>query len=237
MTRSERAILDWTIPVVLLVAMSIPFWTGDLDLQVARTFYEPGTGWAHGGEPLWRGLHHYGVIPAWILSLGALGVLLVSLVRPALRRHRRAAAFLVLVMMVGPGIVVNTVYKDRWGRPRPRDLAEFGGQREHVKPFVKSPHEYGKSFPSGHAATGFYLLTPYFLLRRRARGRALFVLATGIGYGSLMGIARMAQGAHFLSDILWALGFIYLTALAMFYLLRLDRLDEARGVTAGKGEV
>jgi membrane-associated PAP2 superfamily phosphatase len=228
MTRSGRVILDWTIPVAVLVALSIPFWTGDLDLRVARSFYQTGSGWVHGGEPPWRFLHHYGVIPAWILSLSALGVFGASFLRPGLRHRRRTAAFLVLAMMVGPGIVVNTVYKDRWGRPRPRDLVEFGGQREHVRPFIRSPHEYGKSFPSGHAATGFYLLTPYFLLRRHAPRRALLVLATGIGYGSLMGIARMAQGAHFLSDILWALGFVYLAALGMFYLLRLDRVEAAR---------
>jgi membrane-associated PAP2 superfamily phosphatase len=52
---------------------------------------------------------------------------------------------------------------------------------------------------------------------------SLFFVALGLGYGSLVGLARMLQGAHFLSDVLWALGFVYLTALASFYLLRPHR--------------
>jgi membrane-associated PAP2 superfamily phosphatase len=38
----------------------------------------------------------------------------------------------------------------------------------------------------------------------------------------------MVQGAHFLSDVLWALGFVYLTAVAFAYLLRLDHDSELR---------
>jgi membrane-associated PAP2 superfamily phosphatase len=33
----------------------------------------------------------------------------------------------------------------------------------------------------------------------------------------------MAQGAHFLSDVVWSAGFVYLSALAIYYALRLDR--------------
>jgi lipid A 4'-phosphatase len=120
-------------------------------------------------------------------------------------------------------VFVNDIFKEQWGRPRPRDMVQFGGTREYVEPLIKSPPEHGGSFASGHAATGFYLLTPYFLLRRRTPGRAAIVFACGIAYGTLVGIARIAQGAHFLSDVLWALGLVYLTALTLFYLLRLDR--------------
>jgi membrane-associated PAP2 superfamily phosphatase len=48
-----------------------------------------------------------------------------------------------------------------------------------------------------------------------------FFLALGIGYGAFIGLVRMIQGAHFLSDILWSLGFVYLSALALFYAMRL----------------
>jgi membrane-associated PAP2 superfamily phosphatase len=216
-------ILDWTIPVVLLIGLSLPFWTGDLDLRVAGRFYTPGQGWPHGSDQPWSFLYHYGVVPAWVLALSALGVFLASLGRARMRSHRRGAIFLVLVMAIGPGVVVNDIYKENWGRPRPKDLTVFGGQRDYVEPLVKGPREHGESFASGHAATGFYLLTPYFLLRRRSPRRAAGVLALGLVYGSLMGLARIIQGAHFLSDVLWALGFVYLTGLALFYLLRLDR--------------
>jgi membrane-associated PAP2 superfamily phosphatase len=224
MTRTERtAILDWTLPVIVLVAASIPFWTGDLDVRVARRFYAPGEGWPVGGEPLWKFLKSYGVVPAWIVATGAMAVWIASIWKPRLRGARRAAVFLVSVMVIGPGVLVNDVFKEQWGRPRPRDLVEFGGQREYVAPLVKSPPDHGGSFASGHAATGFYLLTPYFLLRRRWPARAALVFAGGIAYGFLVGYARIAQGAHFLSDVIWAGGIVYFTAVALFYLLRVDR--------------
>jgi membrane-associated PAP2 superfamily phosphatase len=50
------------------------------------------------------------------------------------------------------------------------------------------------------------------------------VLATGLVYGFLVGYARIAQGAHFLSDVIWALGIVYFTAVSLFYLLRLQRV-------------
>jgi membrane-associated PAP2 superfamily phosphatase len=228
MTRSlQRIVLDWTIPVVLLIALSIPFWTGDLDLRVARHFYVPGVGWPHGAVEPWRFLKHHGYIPAFVLAGDALGVWIASFMHARMRSARRGALFLVLVMAVGPGLLVNDVFKDHWGRPRPRDLVEFGGQREYVAPLVLSPRDHGASFASGHAATAFYLLTPYFLLRRRSRWKAAGVFAGGMVYGSMMGYARVAQGAHFPSDVLWSLGIVYLTALALFYGLGLHREDVA----------
>jgi membrane-associated PAP2 superfamily phosphatase len=210
---------------VVLVGLTIPFWMTDLDVSIARRFYETGAGWARGGQFPWNALFHYGVIPAWVLAVSALAVLVASFWAARCRPHRRAAIFLVLAMMVGPGLVVNNVFKQHWGRPRPRDLVVFGGDRDYVKPWVKSPRGNGNAFVSGHAATGFYLLVPYFLLRRRSKARAASLVALGVGYGAIIGVARMAQGAHFLSDILWALGFVYLSGLALFYALRLDQSE------------
>lgn len=219
----RRAFLDWTIPVLLLATLTIPFFRSDVDMRIARHFYVPGAGFPVGAEPLWRALKYYGVIPAWLVSIGALGVWIASFARPRLRSMRRGAIFLVLVMAIGPGLIVNGVFKAHWGRPRPRDMVELGGTRAYVAPLVKGPRENGGSFCSGHAATAFYLLTPYFLLRRRSRWNAAAVLVCGLAYGSMMGYARMAQGAHFLSDIVWALGVVYLSALAVFYALGLHR--------------
>ena len=201
----------------------------DLDVSLASRFYTPGAGWSHGGEFPWSLLFHYGVIPAWVVAVSALAVFVASFRVARCRPQRRAAIFLVLVMIVGPGLVVNNVFKQNWGRPRPRDLVEFGGDRAYVKPWVKSPRENGNAFVSGHAATGFYLLVPYFLLRRRSGVWAACFVALGVGYGATIGVARMAQGAHFLSDILWALGFVYLSGVALFYALRLDRSSPLTG--------
>ena len=39
----------------------------------------------------------------------------------------RAAVFLVLSLLLGPGLLVNVILKDNWGRPRPGSVVEFGG--------------------------------------------------------------------------------------------------------------
>jgi lipid A 4'-phosphatase len=223
-----RAFVDWIVPIAILIGLTIPFWTTHLDESLAARFYTPGVGWVHGSEQPWAALKQYGVIPAWITLLGALSVLVASIGMRRARPHRRAAMFLVFAMALGPGLLVNTVFKQHWGRPRPSDLVEFGGDRAYVKPWVKHAPHNGGSFPSGHAATGFYLLVPYFLLRGRWRGRALGFLALGLAYGSLMGFARMMQGAHFASDVLWSLGFVYLTGLALVYLLHPERPPNPR---------
>lgn len=44
-------------------------------------------------------------------------------------------------------------------------------------------------------------------------------LITGIVYGTLMGMSRMARGAHFASDVIWAGGIIYYTGMALYFLL------------------
>lgn len=229
---SMRVFVDWSVPVLALVCLTVPFWITDLDIRASTPFYMPGVGWVHGSGQPWVLLKHYGVIPAWVVAVSSLIVLLTSPWMARFRRYRRATAFLVLAMSLGPGLLVNVVFKDQWGRPRPRDIYAFDGDRAYVAPWIKSAPENGNSFASGHASTGFYLLVPYFLVRRRSKMWAAFFVVLGLGYGSLMGLARMIQGAHFLSDVLWALGFVYLVALGLFYALRLERRE-----TSGRGGI
>ena len=222
---TKRAmLLDWLVPIVVLIGLTVPFWVIDLDMAVERVFYNPVVGWASGDEQPWRALYEYGVVPAWVVSLSALAILVASRWVRRFAPQRRVAAFLVLVMIVGPGLLVNEVFKKHWGRPRPHDVYEFAGDRSFVPVWAKRPADNGNAFASGHAATGFYLFAPYFFLRGRRTRLALAFLALGLLYGSFIGLARMIQGAHFLSDVLWAGGFVYLSGLALYYVLGFHRV-------------
>lgn len=223
MNRPAVAVLDWAIPIVLLAAATLVFWFTDVDLAVERYFYDPGGGWIYKDDQPWHGLYKLGVIPAWCLSISALAVLIASLWVGRWARHRRAALFLVLVMALGPGLLVNQVFKQHWGRPRPLDVYELGGDRPFVPVWEKSPSANGNSFASGHASTGYYLFAPWFIVRRRSMKRALGWLALGVVFGSAVGLARMVQGAHFPSDVVWAAGMVYLTGLVCCYALGLNR--------------
>jgi len=223
MSNQTRTILDWALPVTLLAALTVALRATDADMALERRFFVPGEGWPIGSRQPWDFLYHYGVIPAWVIALASLAAIVASLWSQRLAARRRVATFLVLVMVIAPGLMVNTIFKQNWGRPRPKDVVELGGDRAFLPVWEKGEKGNGNAFASGHAAMAFYLLVPWFLARRSDRRRGVLWLLAGLAYGSLMGVARMVQGAHFLSDIAWSAGFVYLTALALFYGLGLHR--------------
>jgi membrane-associated PAP2 superfamily phosphatase len=124
-------------------------------------------------------------------------------------------------MALGPGLIINAIFKDNWGRPRPRSIQELGGTHTYHRIWEKGVAGDGRSFPSGHASMGFFLMTPFFVLRKNARRWANAFLTFGIAYGVLIGLGRMIQGGHFASDVLWAWGFVYFCGLGLTYALRL----------------
>ena len=108
----------------------------------------------------------------------------------------RRVVFLLLVLGLGPGLIVNTTLKDNFGRARPRDITEFGGSKQFTPAFVVS-RECNKncSFSSGDAAGGFFAITLALALTRR---RVVFVAA--LLFGAAISLSRVASGAHFFSD-------------------------------------
>ena len=160
---------------------------------------------------------------------------------------RRPALYLVLVVALGPGLVVNLAFKDHWGRPRPRDVVELGGRQPFLPLWVPGDDRQAKSFPCGHCSMGFYLGVPYLLLKRRRRLAAWGFLGLGLVAGGMLGVARMMAGGHFLSDVVWSGGMVWIVALALYHALDLDRAPEpapavrdlrkARLVTAGSAGV
>ena len=217
--RSRRN-LEWLIPLLILLAATVVFRVTDIDVSIERLFYRTPGGWVFKDAAPWRFLYRFGNLPAWIVLLGSVVALVVARRQQRTGSHGRAVVYFLLVMAVGPGLIVNTALKQHWGRPRPREIVEFGGTRQHLEALEKGITGKGNSFPSGHAAMAFYLFTPFFPLRKTRRGWASFFLVLGIVYGCLMGTARMVQGAHFLSDITWSAGIVYFTALATHHLLR-----------------
>jgi len=125
-------------------------------------------------------------------------------------------------MFLGPGWLVPSVLKEHWGGPGPREVAEFGGKKQFLHPWQKGLDGNGRSFPSGHSSAAFYMAAPYLIYRRNDRRRAYAWLAGGLLFGVVMSIARITQGAHFLSDTLWAFGVVALSALLLAALLNLD---------------
>jgi membrane-associated PAP2 superfamily phosphatase len=190
---------------------------GNLDLAVSGRFYTETRGWEHGQDLLWAVLHRYGPLPGLLLGAAGLAALLLASLVKSLRRHWKVSAFLILFLALGPGLVVNTIFKENWGRPRPKHIVAFNGQYQYRAVYQPGPKaKLLQSFPSGHAAIGFFVMAPYFPLRRSRRKQALAFLLGGSLYGWLMGVGRIIQGGHFLSDVVWSWGLIYLVGFLLW---------------------
>jgi membrane-associated PAP2 superfamily phosphatase len=83
--------------------------------------------------------------------------------------------------------------------------ALFGGSQPYQPWWQPGDIGGGRSFPSGHAAMGYVLVLGTCIVPRRCSAwlRGL-VLGGALTYGSLVGAARIIQGGHFLSDVLWS---------------------------------
>ena len=219
----RKIALDFLIPILILMGLTTIFWITDADIAIQKSFYTPEKGWYLNDTNPWDFLYHHGNKPGLILVFGAVLILILGFLSVKLLRYRKIALFLIIFLIIGPGLITNTIFKSHWGRPRPRHIVEFGGKDKYLPVWVKGISGKGKSFPSGHASIGFFLFAPFFFLRNHAPKWAGLFLFLGIGYGTFMGIGRMVQGGHFPSDVVWAFGFTYLTGLILYYLFRFDR--------------
>ena len=105
--------------------------------------------------------------------------------------------YLLLVLALGAGLVVNAMLKDGFGRARPKDVLEFGGTAQFTPAFVISSNcSHNCSFSSGDAAGAFFSLALVTAFWRRKR----VATSAAVGFGVLVSAARIASGSHFLSD-------------------------------------
>ncbi|MCI5118335.1 MAG: phosphatase PAP2 family protein [Candidatus Electrothrix sp. LOE1_4_5] len=186
------------------------------DHTVAAVLPECNRAWPVGNFFPWNILYKIAPIPAIILASSSLVILLMGSFRACkgwLAPWRKRAIFILLLLALGPGLVVNVLLKGELGRPRPRQIVEFGGEYQFTQCWQPGEGGSNSSFPSGHATIAFFLMVPWFILRdekeQKKRYAEIFLL-TGILFGTLVGIARILQGGHFVSDILWAGGLLYL---------------------------
>lgn len=211
------------------LAASIALFTAwpELDVQITRFFYDTNLQSFPANQSGW--VHAVYVATPWLsrtlFVLGGLAWWLVPRwgVVPAKAWRRRLLAWLIMAVL-GLGVVVDWALKDNVGRPRPEQLQQFGGSKPFVPAFKLSEHcDMNCSFVSGHAAAGFSLMAwgTWAAWPRRKRW-----LGAGIAAGLLIGAVRIAQGGHFLSDVVfsgWAVWLTYLGIRQMGLFLRRRR--------------
>ena len=205
----------------LLIALAIAAVAGlvfglypGLDLEVARYFH----GFADRSHnmfalrlypPLMKA-RDIGLWIGTILVAPAVCALIVKLLLPRRKMliSGRATVFLIATMALAPGLLVNVLLKDYWDRPRPIDVAQFGGNQNFVAwwdPRGDCPANC--SFVSGDVAGAVWTIAPAVLAPPHWRALA-YAAALALGVG--MGTIRVMAGAHFPSDVIFAGIFTFL---------------------------
>ena len=138
-----------------------------------------------------------------LINYITLGLCILSIIFSYIKHDvllRKKAIYIILSISISTGIVANYAFKDHFGRARPYYIKEFGGDKEFSPAFTISDQcRKNCSFISGHSSTGFGLSALAFA----PVSKPIF-LPISIILGIIIGIARILQGGHFASDILFA---------------------------------
>lgn len=216
----RKRLIELALTALFLLLVSTAVWLTDADRRVTALVPHdhsvadvlPASSWAWPGGNVfpWDMLYHWAPAPAFAVAGVALAVLLAGFFSSACACWRKESFFILLFLALGPGLTVNFL-KEHVGRPRPREVVEFKGEHQFTQPWQQGGAGGNSSFPSGHAAIAFFVMTaPWFALRDRKRTAAVGFFVFGLIYGILVGTARILQGGHFLSDVIWSGGLLYL---------------------------
>ncbi len=206
-----------------LAALALWAFSGTgLDVRLAAQFFDVDTMKFTPSRELsfpWRQLYKGIGIPVVLLVVGSLTVLLRGLYSVRWCVYRRYALLVMMSLALGPGLVVNLVFKGYWGRPRPVHVQEFGGRWTYQDAVEPGTAGRGKSFPCGHSSAGYVLTLFWLVLKRRHRRLATAALLLALAYGTLAGFGRMMAGSHFASDVVWSALLVHLVNVVLYYLV------------------
>lgn len=216
-----------TIPLLLaLILIVFVIWMRDptLDLRLTAQFYEDGrfVGAAAGiVQTLRTQFWNLSLVLAW-LSLGSV-LASYALRWSILGVARRDWNIILWGFLLGPGLVVNAIFKTYSGRARPQNVLEFGGEN-FFTPIGQIANQCLRdcSFVSGEVSgTTAACIALWMILSAHAHRLSIEVeILLRSCILAMFGFVfwqRVASGGHFVSDALLAVLF---TALVFAILAR-----------------
>ncbi len=221
----------------LCVALVIGLVTGvvfalhpQLDIDLARLFFDADRGFFLQHDARLGAVRDASMLLVGLMIAVPIGAVLLKLARPQARMlvPGRAVVFLVSTILLGPLLMANIGLKDNWSRPRPRDVAAFGGTHAFLPWWdPRGTCEVNCSFVGGEAAGAFWTLAPAALAPPPWRPLAF---TAALAFGAMVGALRIAFGGHFFSDVVFAGVFTYIIVwlvYAALYRWRLFGLSDA----------
>jgi lipid A 4'-phosphatase len=134
--------------------------------------------------------------------------------------------YLVIAGITGPGLIVNYIFKENFGRARPAQTTNFNGSKNFSPAlYISNQCYHNCSFSSGHAAMAYYftalaytlalynlkkskelhlseessLLSSSLLHKKKNIFTITYIIV--LVFGSVVGFSRILMGGHFLSDV------------------------------------
>ncbi|WP_461480269.1 phosphatase PAP2 family protein [Paenibacillus sp. PvR052] len=145
------------------------------------------------------------------LIAAVIQLLLRQVPHQILLKHHKAV-WVTLALIACELLLVHTL-KLSWGRIRFRDLLpDYSNFMAWYAPQGAEGH---RSFPSGHAANGWVMLSLLFFVPLHQKRWRAAVLTFAIAWGVLTAYSRIVIGAHYASDVLFG----SCLTLSLFYIL------------------
>lgn len=219
MVHIDSRLWKWPLILLLLIAPFLNWIDWSLTSYVYKIGNDPVEHFV--SHPFLDFLFEYGTLPATITASFSAIALLFSYLFTRFRALRAPALTLLLTFAIGAGLLVNGTFKEYWGRPRPKQVEEFGGTQA-FRPFYSpnfSQSLPSKSFPCGHCAMGFFFFALAFVgIQQHNRSLTFLGFALAFILGILLSATRILQGGHFFSDTLFSAAIMWYTTLAMGWL-------------------
>lgn len=202
-------------------ALFLAFGWGQIDLYVTNLFYDASIG----DFPLRRSeftdvyLYQGAKKAAFLLAF-----ILIAMAFHEIRKGKTGLTYRHLSVGVLGSILIPLsaqILKNLTGMECPWSLDLYGGSLTHqpLALALTAPKGAGRCFPAGHSTGGFYLFAWAFMWTGINRQKTIFLAILGIIAGLLMGLTRIAQGAHFVSHVLWSAWFSVLIAMLLHWVL------------------
>ncbi|MGV6889317.1 phosphatase PAP2 family protein [Rhodophyticola sp. SM2404] len=196
------------------LVVSVLFTLGPaLDLTITGLFYRQGGGFPAAEWPVVQFLRHALMNTMHLLALFSLIALGVTwrFGGRLLYLGARAWGYFTAVMILGPGIMVNMILKEHWGRARPVMVENFGAEAQFTPAFLPTAQcDSNCSFVSGEVsgATAIAIFLILLVLEQRSYFSAKIkarLFAVALTLPLISALQRVSAGAHFASDALLAI--------------------------------
>lgn len=206
---------SFIITLILTVLFSIYFLVNPaIDLHIAHHFYLLGNTFYLGHFQWPEYVRETENIVIDVFAGIIFCLLLFKVIKPNSKISAKFLIYCLVVYTLVPGLLVNSILKDNFHRPRPRQVLQFGGDMVFKRPFSTTGEcTTNCSFVCGDAAAmfAFWLFLPFVGRRRKFLYGSLVALV-----GGFYGYIRIGQGAHFFSDVIFA-GLLSYLAIWLLY--------------------